>query len=98
MPNLSGKSPPIATNSANGNNANMFANPFGPNNHIPLNANRSNVGRRRRNLFAPGQIAELHKAFLDNKYLKPEEREMLAKRTGLSIQQVGLEEDGRRLA
>uniref|UniRef100_A0A914EN58 Homeobox domain-containing protein n=1 Tax=Acrobeloides nanus TaxID=290746 RepID=A0A914EN58_9BILA len=57
--------------------------------NLALNPNRGSLGgRRRRNLFAPQQVIELQRAFTQNMYLKPEDRESLAKRTGLSVQQI----------
>uniref|UniRef100_A0AC34QAY7 Homeobox domain-containing protein n=1 Tax=Panagrolaimus sp. JU765 TaxID=591449 RepID=A0AC34QAY7_9BILA len=49
---------------------------------------RGTGSRRRRNLFNPTQVQILKEAFEKETYVKPEHREMLAKRTGLTPQQV----------
>uniref|UniRef100_A0AC34F366 Homeobox domain-containing protein n=1 Tax=Panagrolaimus sp. ES5 TaxID=591445 RepID=A0AC34F366_9BILA len=71
------------------------ASSFNPNN-IPFMAsltasmagNAMRNSRRRRNLFSQNQVNELKRAFETEPYVKPETREKLAARTGLTPQQV----------
>jgi len=65
-------------------NPNYFINSIG----AGIGGQMRNQGRRRRNLFTQNQVNILRQAFEQETYVKPEHREMLAKKTGLTPQQV----------
>uniref|UniRef100_A0AC35FN74 Homeobox domain-containing protein n=1 Tax=Panagrolaimus sp. PS1159 TaxID=55785 RepID=A0AC35FN74_9BILA len=74
----------------NGTNASPFNSsiPYLASLSASMAGNAIRNSRRRRNLFSQNQVNELKRAFETEPYVKPETREKLAARTGLTPQQV----------